>query len=180
KIPWKNFPGFKPKAGALLALDAELCSGDGGARTDRTFAYGSPLSVQQPASQGLVQLVDKLEEKHLPQVGAALFPVWVETPWVQPERARVVAVVALPPALADKVERGTGRVHGVSGKVGKELPGAREKLPGPNFVRAQAAWSIDDFAPGTFFVTARVTGPRGQTLATVAPRLVQEAQMSGR
>src|SRR5262249_11487264 len=42
KLPWANFPGFTPKLGAVLALDAELCSGDGKTRTDRTFTYGSP------------------------------------------------------------------------------------------------------------------------------------------
>ena len=45
KLPWANFPGFAPKAGAVIGIDAELCNGDGGARLDRTFAYGSPLSV---------------------------------------------------------------------------------------------------------------------------------------
>src|SRR3954452_5503152 len=36
KLPWANFPAFTPRVGAVLALDAELCSGDGGPRTDRT------------------------------------------------------------------------------------------------------------------------------------------------
>jgi hypothetical protein len=180
KIPWKNFPHFKPQAGALLALDAELCSGDGGGRTDRTFAYGSPLSVTQPASQGLVQLVERLEDRYLPQVGAALFPLWVETPWVQAERAQVVAVVALPPELESRVHDVTVRIHDANGKVIKELPASREKLPGPNFFRARASWSNDDYAPGTFFVTAQVRDAARKILATVAPRLVQEAQMSGR
>src|SRR5690606_8953935 len=50
KLPWANFPEFQPKAGEVIALDAELCYSDGGPRVYRTFAYGSPLSVQQPAS----------------------------------------------------------------------------------------------------------------------------------
>jgi hypothetical protein len=180
KIPWKNFPHFRPQSGSLLGIDAELCSGDGGGRTDRTFAYGSPLSVTQPASQGLVQLVDKLERRYLPQVGAALFPCWVETPWYQGERAQAVAVVALAPELEKEVQDVIIRIHDTDGKIIKEIPAAKEKLPGPNFVRARAAWSNDDYAPGKFFVTARIRDAEGRTLATVAPRLVQEAQMSGR
>jgi Carbohydrate family 9 binding domain-like len=180
KLPWKNFPHFQPKAGSLLGIDAELCSGDGDGRTDRTFAYGSPLSVTQPASQGLVQLVERMEDRYLPQVGPALFPLWVETPWFQGERAQVVAIVALPPDMEKRVRDVTIRIHDADGKIVKEIPATRETLPGPNFVRAQAAWSNDAYAPGTFFVTARIVGTDGQTLATVAPRLVQEAQMSGR
>ena len=61
KLPWANFPDFKPALNAVIALDAELCYGDGTGHTYRTFAYGSPLSVQQPASQGKVQLVEKLD-----------------------------------------------------------------------------------------------------------------------
>jgi hypothetical protein len=180
KIPWKNFPNFQPKAGSLLGIDAELCSGDGDGRTDRTFSYGSPLSVTQPASQGLVQLVEKLEAKYLSQVGAALFPLWVETPWFQGERAQVVAIVALPPDLEKRVRGITIRIHDADGKIIKKIPAVRENLPGPGFVRARAAWSNDDFAPGAFFVTAQIEDNNGQSLATVAPRLVQEAQMSGR
>lgn len=180
KIPWKNFPRFKPHAGALMALDAELCSGDGAGRTDRTFAYGSPLSVQQPASQGLVQLVDGWEDRYLARVGPATFPCWVETPWVQPDRAEVVAVVALPPPLEKRVGKVVLRIHDLDGRVQKELPAERESLPGPGFVRARAAWSIDAFAPGTFFVTACVYDRDDKVFAKTAPRLVQEAQTTGR
>ncbi len=180
KLPWKNFPDFKPHDGALLGIDAELCSGEGGGRTDRTFAYGSPLSVTQPASQGLVQLVEKLEPRYLPQVGAALFPLWVETPWSQPQRAQVVAVVAIPPLREFSNAGVTIRIHNTDGKIVKEIPARPEVIARPDFIRLRAAWSNDAFAPGTFFVTAQIKSQRGQVLATVAPRLVQEAQMSGR
>lgn len=61
KLPWTNFPGFQPQAGVVIALDAELCYSDGGDRIFRSFAFGSPLSVQQPASLGEVELVDRIE-----------------------------------------------------------------------------------------------------------------------
>lgn len=180
KLPWKNFPNFKTTVGALIGIDGEMCSGDGGGRADRTFTYGSPLSVTQPASQGKIQLVNKLEDKHLLQVAAALLPLWVETPWNQPVRAQVVAVMGVAPALADRVAAVEIRIHDLDGKIVKTLPAKIEKLKSPLFNRAVAMWPNDDFAPGTFFVTARALDAKGKVLGVVAPRLVQEAQMSGR
>jgi hypothetical protein len=69
KLPWENFPNFKPAKNDVIALDAELCYSDGAARLDRIFAYGSPLCVQQPAAQGKIQLVEKLEPSHWQQCG---------------------------------------------------------------------------------------------------------------
>lgn len=182
KIPWANFPGFEAKPGALIALDAELCSGDGGGRTDRTFAYGSPLSVQQPASLGLVELVRSFDPSYLNAVGPASFPMWVDTPWVQADRAQVRATVAISPAFRDRIDSVDVRLHDADGKIVKTLP-ARVETFGPKelgFTRAVASWSIDDFAPNTYFATARIRDRDGQVLATVAPRMNQEAQMSGR
>jgi hypothetical protein len=182
KLPWPNFPDFSPRPGALLALDAELCSGDGGPRTDRTFAYGSPLSVQQPASLGKLELVRSFDRSYLPAVGPATFPLWVDTPWVQPARAQVQATLAIPPTLPAEVGEVEIRLHDTSGAIVRTLPAKVESFgpPGLGFVRAVARWSIDDFAPNTYFATARIWARDRRSLATVAPRMVQEAQMSGR
>jgi hypothetical protein len=182
KLPWANFPDFTPRLGAVLALDAELCSGDGASRTDRSFAYGSPLSVQQPTSLGKVELVRMVDPDYLPAVGPALFPFWVETPWVQPIRAEVQAVQAIPPAFAEVVGEVEFRIHDNDGRIIKTIPVRIEPFgpPDKGFLRAGALWSIDDFAPGTYFATARVAARTGKALATVAPRLVHEANMTGR
>jgi hypothetical protein len=182
KLPWSNFPDFKPAVGAQIAVDAELCSGDGQARTDRTFAYGSPLSVQQPASQGAVMLVDSFERSTLPAVGAACFPMWVDTPWVQPERAKVQAVVAIAPSLIVQVGKVEVRLHDVDGHITETIAAPIEKFgpEGKGFARAVARWPIDLHAPNTYFATAVVTDKAGGVLARVAPRMNQEAQMSGR
>ncbi len=182
KLPWANFPGFQPKLGAVLALDAELCSGDGATRTDRTFAYGSPLSVQQPASLGKVELVKSFDPDYFATIGPATFPMWVETPWTQPDRAQVQAIVAIPPAFIPIVGTVEIRLHDADGKVVKTLP-ARVEDFGPKdwgFERAVARWSIDDFAPNAYFATARVVTRTGKTLTTVTPRMVHEANISGR
>jgi hypothetical protein len=182
KLPWANFPGFHPKLGAVFALDAELCSGDGATRTDRTFAYGSPLSVQQPASLGKVQLVRSFDPEYFPVVGPSAFPFWVDTPWVQAERAQVQAVVAIPPAFDQYVGEVEVRIHDTDGKVVKTLPARVESLgpKGLEFNRAVARWSVDDYAPGSYFATARVAARTGKTLTTVAPRMVSEAIINGR
>jgi hypothetical protein len=182
KLPWSNFPGFTPRLGAVLALDAELCSGDGGKRTDRSFAYGSPLSVQQPASLGKVELVRVFDPDYLPAVGPAAFPFWVETPWNQPERAHVQAVVAIPPAFAEIVGEVEVRIHNADGKIIKTIPARIEPFgpPAKGFLRAGAFWSIDDYAPNTYFATARIIARTEKTLTTVAPRMVHEANMTGR
>ena len=182
KIPWKNFPEFAPKPGSVFGIDAELCSSDGARRSDRTFAYGSPLSVQQPASLGLVELVSAFEPDYFAQVGPASFPIWVDTPWNQAQRALVWATIGVPPAFEEVVGEVEVRIHNADGAIVKTLK-ARPESFGPaklGFVRAQANWSIDDYAPNTYFVTARVMTRTGKPITTVVPRLVEEAQMSGR
>ena len=182
KLPWANFPGFTAKLGAVLAVDAELCAGDGAARTDRTFAYGSPLSVQQPASLGKVELVKAFEPDYFSVVGPAAFPLWVDTHAVQPQRGMVEAVVAIPPAFVEIVGLVEVRIHDADGRIVKTFPAKIEPI-GPDdrtFVRAIARWSIDDHSPGAYFVTARLTSRTGKTMATVAPRMVAEAIISGR
>src|SRR5262249_40138333 len=126
KLPWANFPGFTPKLGAIMALEAELCYGDGTTRVDRTFAYGSPLSGQQPASQGKVQLVRSFDPDYFETVGPSAMPFWVQTPWVQAERAMVQAVVAIPPALARIVGHVEVRIHNRDGEVVKTVPASLE------------------------------------------------------
>ncbi|WZO99943.1 sugar-binding protein [Isosphaeraceae bacterium EP7] len=182
KIPWINFPGFTPKAGSLIALDAELCSADGAGRVDRTFAFGSPLSVQQPASQATMQLVDVFDPDYFTQAGPASFPCWVETPWVQAERAEVVGVVAIPPTFVPYVGSVEFRLHDSSGHIVKTVPATIEPF-GPEkweFVRAVAKWPVDEFVPGAYFASARVLAKTGKPLATVTPRMIQEAAMTGR
>src|SRR5260370_1181151 len=79
KLPWANFPDFKPARGEIIGIDAELCYSDGGPRVYRSFVFGSPLSVQQPASLGKVQLVDTFEPAHWKQCGPVMMPLRCDT-----------------------------------------------------------------------------------------------------
>ncbi len=159
-----------------------MCSGDGQARTDRTFAYGSPLSVQQPASLGLVELVASFEPQYLPAAGPASFPMWVETPWTQAKKAEVQAVIAIPPAFAEVAGMVEVRIHDADGKIVKTIPAPIEAFgpKGLGFLRAVARWPVDDFAPNAYFASAKVVSRTDKVLVTVTPRMASEAIISGR
>lgn len=173
KLPWKNFPNFKPTLGAVIAIDAELCYSDGGPRVFRTFAYGCPLSVQQPASLAKVQLVDRLEPSHWKQCGPVMMPLRVDTPWSQKTKSHARGSIALPPNQAGQVGKVVFQLVGLDGK----LLGQYEAKPqvfekNGNFIRAVAQWPIDVAAPGGHHVSAVVYDRGGKELTRVAPRLV--------
>ncbi len=173
KLPWANFPNFRPTANAVIGLDAELCYSDGGPRTFRTFVFGSPLSVQQPASLARVQLVDRLEPADWLQSGAVMLPLRCDTPWTQPNRAMVTGVVALPPTHANQIGKVAFRITDLAGKIVGEFDGTVEVFsPDGNFRRASAKWPADLAIPGMHHLTGIVYDTSGRELARVAPRMV--------
>jgi hypothetical protein len=173
KLPWANFPDFKPEKNAVIALDAELCYSDGGPRVYRTFAYGSPLSVQQPASQAKVQLVDALERKHWKQCGPVMMPVRCDTPWGQETKGQVTAYMVVPPNHADLVHKYIFRLMDLNGRAITDYEGKIETInPDGNFKRATVRWPIDVAAPGAFHLVGMAIDKEGKELARVAPRMV--------
>lgn len=172
KLPWANFTGFEAEAGKVIALDSELCYSDGAERLFRSFVFGSPLSVQQPASLGKVQLVEKLEPMHWAICGPVMLPMRVDTAWVQPTLPQMTGVIALPPGQAEQVGRVVFRLTDLDGKVLAEFPAGREVFQDEgNFVRAVAHWPAAIAAPGAHHVTAIVFDRDWKQLARVAPRL---------
>jgi len=173
KLPWVNFPGFKVAADQVIALDAELCYSDGGPRVDRSFAYGSPLSVQQPASQGRVQLVEKLLPEYWKQCGPVMMPIRCDTPWTQDERAMVSGAMALPPDYADQVGKVVFRIVGLDGATIAEYEGQTATIneEGRFFV-SRAKWPSDTAVPGAHLLLGIVYDKKGKELTRVAPRLV--------
>lgn len=179
KLPWKNFPNFSPHAGEVIAVDAELCYSDGESRVDRFFAYGSPLSVQQPASLAKVQLVDRLERDHWKQCGRVMMPVRVDTPWNQKIAAEAQAMISLPPNNTDEVGRIVFQVTDLEGKSLGEFEAVTKQMPGPAFSRAIATWPNDAASPGGYHVTAIVYDKAGKELTRIAPRLVSTSMQQG-
>jgi hypothetical protein len=129
-----------------------------------------------------VELVPAFLPSYLTQAGPAAFPMWVDTPWTQPERGKNRAVVAIPPIFSEIVGPVDVRIHDADGKIVKTLPAEVESFgpEGLQFKRAVASWSLDDFAPNTYFVTARVSARTLKPMLTVTPRMVTEGILSGR
>ena len=180
KLSWSNFPEFKAERGAVIALDAELCYSDGGPRVYRTFAFGSPLSVQQPASQAKVQLVDKLLQAYWRACGPVMLPVRCDTPWTQSTKALVTGLMALPPDQADQIGKVVFRLIGTDGATIAEYPGEIETLNAEGrFLRARATWPTDAAAPGSHFLLGVVFDKQGSELARIAPRMVSVHNLPG-
>jgi hypothetical protein len=173
KLPWANFPAFKPQLGEVIGIDAELCYSDGLMRVFRSFVYGSPLSVSQPASLAKVQLVDQLERSHWGPCGPVIMPLRCDTPWGQPFKAHAHAWIALPPNHRDMVGKVVFQLTGLDGRSLGEYEAVPEVFQEEGrFARAMAHWPSDDAPPGGHHVTAVVYDPDGNELTRIAPRLV--------
>jgi hypothetical protein len=180
KLPWANFPNFKAAAGELIALDAELCYSDGGPRVDRIFAYGSPLCVQQPAGQGVVQLVEKLERAHWKQCGAVMMPIRCDTAWTQPTKAMVTGKMAIPPDHGDQIGKIVFRTIDLEGKTLGEYQGQVKSLhEAGRFSIAEAQWPSDAAPPGLHTLIGIVYAKDGKELCRVAPRMVSAGWVQG-
>jgi hypothetical protein len=174
KLPWKNFPEFTPRAGEVIGLDAELSYSDGGPRPYRSFVFGSPLSVQQPANLARVKLVDELDQHGWEIGGPVMMPMRIDVPWSQEGEPQVVAQIAAPPNGLQHVGRIVFQVSDLAGKVLGEFEASaqRELAPAGNFVVREARWPSALAAPGRFQVQAIVYDLKGAELTRVAPRMV--------
>lgn len=180
KLPWENFPNFKPALNETIALDAELCYSDGAARIDRVFTYGSPLCVQQPAAQGMIQLVEKLEPAHWKQCGPVITPIRIDTAWGQKTKALVTGQIALPPDHADQLGKILFLVSDLTGKKLGEFAAERKLIQEyGKFYLAEAQWPSDLAPPGQHAVLAIVHDKSGQELSRIAPRLVSAGWTQG-
>lgn len=180
KLPWKNFPNFSPKAGEVIALDAEICYSDGKARVDRYFAYGSPLSVQQPASLAKIQLVDRLERDDWKACGPVLMPIRCDVPWEQPVKGQNQGMISLPPNHSDQVGKIVFRLTDLDEKAIGDFEAQPQTMQAEgHFARAIANWPLDAAPPGGYHVTAIVYDKSGQELTRVAPRLVSTSTRQG-
>lgn len=180
KLPWENFPDFKVALGEVIGVDAELCYSDGGPRVYRTFAFGSPLCVQQPAAQGMIQLVEKLEPAHWKQCGQVMMPMRCDVPWSQPTLPFVEAAIAVPPYRADRIGRIVFEVRDVHGDEVHRFPARLETFAkAGNFTRGKAEWPLDLVSAGAYHVTAIVYDTDGGELTRVAPRLMSVNMQKG-
>jgi hypothetical protein len=173
KLPWANFPGFKAALNEVIALDAELCYSDGGPRVFRTFAYGSPLSVQEPANLARIQLVERLEPAFWRRCGPAMMPLRCDTPWSQPQKPMVTGFLALPPDHSAEIGKVVFRILGLGGETLGEYEGKTEEFePQGRFQRSKGQWPADAAPPGAHQLLGIIYDRSGKELSRIAPRLV--------
>jgi hypothetical protein len=169
RLPWANFPGFSPKAGAQIGIDCELCSSDGGPRVDRTFVYSSPASVGSPASFGRVKLVEKLDPAGLKSYSRVLLPLAVTRsgnyPWLY-------GTACLSPTIEKSVAKIEGKVLDAKGKVRKTTTGSRRTLGGSGFSMWRGSWELFDLPPGTYTVEVAILDKAGKVVVARQMKLV--------
>lgn len=146
KLPWANFPAFKPQTGEVIGIECELCSSDGGPRVDRTFVYSSPLAVSTPSAFGRVQLVDKIGP-NLKPFGRTLLPLTLSKsanyPWLY-------GTVCISPTIEKAVAKLEGNILSPNGKVRKRPSETHKTEVAPGFVLWTASWELSDLPPGEY------------------------------
>lgn len=173
-LPWANFPDFVPKCGAKLHLDAELSYSDGISRSFRSFVFGGPLSVEQPANLALVKLVDEFKREDWDVCGPIMMPIRVDVSWEQQDNPQVKAVIALPPNRSEEVGDIIFQLCDTQGQILGEYSAEIEECfqPQGDFCRRVAFWPTSLAASGTYHVHAIIFDKQHQELTRVAPRLV--------
>jgi acetyl esterase/lipase len=147
KLPWANFPNFTPRAGEIIGLECELCSGDGGPRVDRTFVHASPAAVGSPSAFGRVQLVEKLDMHAVEPFGRVLLPMSLTH---SANYAWLYGTVCISPTIEAAVAKLEGKIIDREGKVRKTTLGSRKTLVGADFQIWSGSWELFDLPVGTY------------------------------
>jgi hypothetical protein len=169
KLPWANFPEFKPKAGEVIGIDCELCSSDGGARADRTFVYSGPAAVGSPSAFGRVQLVDeKADPEALKPLGRALLPLALTK---SANYGWMYGTVCISPTIEGVVKKIEGKVLNAEGKVAKATTGAAKEGPG-KFLMWNGAWELFDLPPGTYALELSALDKDGKVVTSRSEKFV--------
>jgi hypothetical protein len=182
RLPWANFPQFKAAAGQVIGLDSELSYSDGNGRTDRSFVFGNPLSVQHPANLGRVKLVDRITRSDWQTCGPVMMPVRIDNLWDQTSLPlQTSGQIAIPPGKSREIGQIVFCVSSLNGQSLGEFPAETEASLDPDhlFLRRAACWPATLAAPGQFQVQAVIRDPSGKELSRVAPRLMSVNSMPG-
>lgn len=170
KLPWKNFPDFKPKAGEQIGIECELCSSsDGGPRVDRTFVYSSPAAVGSPSAFGRVKLMDNIEPEALKPLGRALLPLALTK---SANYAWLYGTACISPTIEKTVAKIEGKIVGESGKVRKTTAGSRKTLAG-GLVLWTGSWELFDLPAGVYTVEITALDKEGKVVTSRSERVVK-------
>jgi hypothetical protein len=168
KLPWANFPDFKPKAGEIIGIECELCSSDGGPRVDRTFVYSGPAAVGSPSAFGRVQLVDKIEPDALKPLGRALLPLALTK---SANYDWLYGTVCISPTIEKSVAKIEGKIIDETGKVRKTTTGSRKTMDG-DFVLWTGSWELIDLPAGTYTVELTALDKEGKVVTSRTEKLL--------
>jgi hypothetical protein len=173
KLPWVNLPNFHAAAGQVIGLDAELSYSDGGPRVFRSFVFGGPLSVQQPADLARVELIDAIEPRHWRDCGPVMMPIRVDVPWSQDTKPQVEGAIAIPPVGAGIVGKIVFELRSLNDATIGQFEASDEIViePQGKFVMRKARWPLEAAPAGRYEVQAIVFDSKGAELTRVAPRL---------
>lgn len=168
KLPWSNFPDFKPKVGEIIGIECELCSSDGGPRVDRTFVYSGPAAVGSPSAFGRVQLVDKIDSEALKPLGRVLLPLALTK---SANYDWLYGTVCISPTIEKTVAKIEGKIIDGDGKVRKATTGSRKTVEG-GFVLWAGAWELVDLLPGTYTVEISASDKDGKVVTSRSEKVL--------
>jgi hypothetical protein len=142
----------------ILHLDAELSYSDGISRSFRAFAFGGPLSVDEPANLASVKLCDRFDDRDWQVCGPLMMPMRVDIPWKQTVAPVVKATIAIPPNHLHDIGRINFRLVDLRGNTLAEYPAGEEEVieSQGGFVCRSAVWPASVADPGRYHVTAVV------------------------
>jgi hypothetical protein len=166
KLPWMNFPNFKPEPNTPIGIDIEMGSADGGHRVHRTFAYSSPTSVSTPSTHGRVMLVDKIDAASVKPYSRALFPFDAQLPG---NYGRIYGVACVSPTIAGVVTRITARLLDGAGAVRKNAENSTLTTVDDFWRMWRGEWETFDLPAGTY--TLVVTAQDAQNNVIVERRM---------
>jgi hypothetical protein len=162
KLPWKNSPDFKAKAGEIIGIDCELCSSDGGLRVDRTFVYSGPAAVGSPSAFARVKLVDKIEPDSLKSLGRVLLPLAITK---SANYAWMYGTVCISPIIEGSLAKLEGKLLDAGGKVRKTSTGSKKTLNG-GFTLWTGSWEMFDLPPGVYTLELVATDKTGAVITS--------------
>jgi hypothetical protein len=174
KLPWANFPDFAPRAGEIIGIECELCSGDGGPRADRTFVYSGPAAVGSPSAFGRVRLADGIGAGDLKPFGRVLLPLSLTR---STNYAWLYGTVCISPTIEGPVAKLEGKLLDAGGKVRKTSTGGTKTLDG-GFTLWTGGWELFDLPPGVYTLELVATDRTGAVITSRAEKVLHDGPAS--
>jgi hypothetical protein len=162
KLPWDNFPNFKAMANEVIGIECELCSGDGGRRSDRTFVFSSPAVVGSPSAFGRVKLVDQIAPDSLKAYSRVLMPLSITR---SANYSWLYATACLSPTIAKSVAKVEGKLMNASGKALKASPWSKQ-LRAVGFPIWFGGWEMFDLPAGVYTLEITAKDSAGKAIAS--------------